>query len=212
MKNKKQNQKSKFLTMALAVVLLMLSLPAAAQSLKVRGSVSDEKGEPLIGAVVVAKKQVQGDALATATADEKGQFVIECDRKDVLVAYFLGYDDASVPVNSRSVIDIVMQPSSATVLDEVVVVGYGNERKSDLTGSVANVNMGDIRSAAVNSIDQALQGRIAGADIMSTSGDPDATTSIRIRGTRSITASNDPLIVVDGVMDAVSDLNDINPV
>ena len=211
MKNKMQNQKSKFLVMAMTVCLFVLSLSAAAQPVKVHGSVSDEKGEPLIGAVIAAKKQVQSDAQATATADEKGQFVIECQPTDILVAYYLGYDDASVPVNSRSVIDIVMQPSSSTVLDEIVVVGYGNERKSDLTGSIANVNMGDVRSAAVNSIDQALQGRVAGADIMSTSGDPDATTSIRIRGTRSITASNDPLIVVDGVMDAVSDLNDINP-
>ena len=208
---KNRNLKNKLLVMAMAVVLLLPSLPAAAQLITVSGAVSDEKGEPLIGAVVVAKSSGQGDASVTATTDDKGRFKIKCGPADILVSYFLGYDDASVPVNSRSVIDIVMQPSSSTVLDEVVVVGYGNERKSDLTGSVANVNMGDVRNAAVNSIDQALQGRVAGADIMSTSGDPDATTSIRIRGTRSITASNDPLIVVDGVMDAVSDLNDINP-
>lgn len=79
-----------------------------------------------------------------------------------------------------------------------------------MTGSVSNVKMGDIQDAPVLSIDQALQGRIAGADIMSTTGEPGATTSIRIRGTRSISASNEPLIVVDGVMDAVHDLNDLN--
>lgn len=194
-----------------ATVLLIMSSSALAAPIKVRGRVIDEKGEPLMGAVIVAKPQPDGQVRSTVTADEKGNFVIECEPTDVLVAYFLGYDDATVAVNSKGSIDITMSPSSETVLNEVVVVGYGSELRSDLTGSVTNVNMGDVRTAAVTSIDQAMQGRIAGADIMSTSGDPDATTSIRIRGTRSISASNDPLIVVDGVLDAVSDLNDINP-
>lgn len=92
----------------------------------------------------------------------------------------------------------------------MVVIGYGAVKKSDLTGSVSNVKMSDIRDVPNTSVDQALQGRIAGVDIMSTSGAPGATTSIRVRGTRSISASNEPLIVVDGVIDAVSDLNDIN--
>lgn len=190
---------------------LLSAIPVYAAPFTVRGSVVDEKGEPLMGAVIVAKPLPDGQVRATVTADEKGNFIIECEPNDVLVSYFLGYDDITVPVNSKGVVDIVMSPSSATVLNEVVVVGYGSELRSDLTGSVASVNMGDVRTAAVTSIDQAIQGRIAGADIMSTSGDPDATTSIRIRGTRSITASNEPLIVVDGVLDAVSDLNDINP-
>ena len=92
----------------------------------------------------------------------------------------------------------------------MVVIGYGAVKKSDLTGSVSNVKMSDIRDVPNTSVDQALQGRIAGVDIMSTSGAPGATTSIRVRGTRSISASNEPLIVVDGVMDAIHDLNDIN--
>ena len=92
----------------------------------------------------------------------------------------------------------------------ISVIGYGAVKKSDLTGSVSNVKMSDIRDVPNTSVDQALQGRIAGVDIMSTSGAPGATTSIRVRGTRSISASNEPLIVVDGVIDAVSDLNDIN--
>ena len=203
--------RNRFLALFWAMAMLAFAIPSAAAPIKVKGSVTDEKGEPMMGAIIVAKANTKAQPRATVTADDKGRFVIDCETSDILVAYFLGYDDAVVPVESKGIIDIVMQPSSDTVLDEIVVVGYGSERKSDLTGSVANVNMGDIRSAAVTSIDQAMQGRIAGADIMSTSGDPDATTSIRIRGTRSITASNDPLIIVDGVMDAVSDLNDINP-
>ena len=92
----------------------------------------------------------------------------------------------------------------------MVVIGYGAVKKSDLTGSVSNVKMSDIRDVPNTSVDQALQGRIAGVDIMSTSGAPGATTSIRVRGTRSISASNEPLIVVDGIIDAVQDLSDIN--
>ncbi len=194
------------------LLLLLLSTRLAAAPVKVTGSISDEKGEALMGAIVVSKPGADGQVRNTSAADDKGRFVIECEPGDVLVAYFMGYDDAVVPAPKKGGnIDIVMQPNSTTVLNEVVVVGYGSVNKSDLTGSVTNVNMGDLRSSAVTSVDQAMQGRVAGADIMSTSGDPDATTSIRVRGTRSISASNDPLIVVDGVLDAVSDLNDINP-
>ena len=92
----------------------------------------------------------------------------------------------------------------------MVVFGYGAVKKTDLTGSVANVKMSDIKDVPVVSVDQALQGRIAGADIMATTGEPGATTSIRIRGTRSISASIEPLIIVDGVIDGIHDLNDIN--
>lgn len=194
-----------------AVLLLGSCLCLMAQSIKVRGCVSDESGEPLPMAIIVAKPDAAGAVRTSVTADVKGLYTIECLPTDVLVAYFLGYDDAVVPVESQAVVDIVMAPSSATRLNEAVVVGYGSVSRSDLTGSVANVKMGDVRSSAVVGIDQALQGRVAGAEIMSTTGDPGAGTSIRIRGTRSISASNEPLIVLDGVVDAVTDLNEINP-
>lgn len=103
-----------------------------------------------------------------------------------------------------------MEKDSSTDIDEIVVIGYGQVAKKDLTGSVATVKMNDIKDVPVLSVDNALQGRIAGADFMSTTGEPGATTTLRIRGTRSINASNEPLIVVDGVMDAIHDLNDIN--
>ena len=195
----------------LTPLLLLCSMATWAQNITVGGIVSDEAGEPLPSASIVAKPSVDGQVRTTVTADSKGQFSIACLPTDILTAYFLGYDDAVVPVEGKHIIDIVMQPSSATRLNESVVVGYGSVSKSDLTGSVANVKMGDVRSSAITGIDQALQGRIAGAEIMSTTGDPGAGTSIRIRGTRSISASNEPLIVLDGVIDAVTDLNEINP-
>ncbi|MGN0189883.1 MAG: SusC/RagA family TonB-linked outer membrane protein, partial [Candidatus Cryptobacteroides sp.] len=120
-----------------------------------------------------------------------------------------GYGTKTVQVSSKPM-RIALTPDKTLYLEEAVTIAYGSVQKQDLTGSVANVKMADIKNAPVLSVDQALQGRIAGADIMSTTGEPGATTSIRIRGTRSIIASNEPLIVVDGVMDAVSDLNDIN--
>lgn len=192
-------------------LFLLCSLGAAAQSITVRGTVTDEAGEPLPSAIVVAKPDEAGSVRTSVTADAKGEYSIECLPTDVLVVYFLGFDDVVVPVESRKIIDVVMSANSSTRLNESVVVGYGSVSRSDLTGSVASVKMGDVRSSAVVGIDQALQGRVAGAEIMSTTGDPGAGTSIRIRGTRSISASNEPLIVLDGVVDAVMDLNEINP-
>lgn len=203
--------KNKVLHWLAAWFCAAIALPAFAAPMVVKGSVVSEAGEVLAGAIVVAKPSADGAVRATATADLNGNFSISCEPGDILVAFFMGFDDTTVPATSGSEVRIVMHPSASSVLNEAVVVGYGSVSRSDLTGSVVNVNMGDVRAAATTSIDQALQGRVAGADIMSTSGDPDATTSIRIRGTRSINASNDPLIVVDGVLDAVSDLNDINP-
>ena len=203
---------NKRVVMLLAALLSICFHAHAQKMLSVSGTVCDETNEPLPAAIVVAKTGgAQGKVRSTVNADEKGRYKIECASGDVLVVYFLGYDDAVIPVDTKTVIDVTMSPSSATRLKESVVVGYGSVSRSDLTGSVASVKMGDIRNSVASSVDQALQGRIAGAEIMSTTGDPGATTSIRIRGTRSISASNEPLIVVDGVMDAVSDLNDINP-
>lgn len=121
----------------------------------------------------------------------------------------MGYATETAKVGNATILNFSLTEDT-NVLDDVVVIGYGTSKKTDLTGSVVNVKMEDIKTSQTLSIDNALQGRIAGADFMSTSGEPGATTSIRIRGTRSITASNEPLIIVDGIMDAIHDLNDIN--
>lgn len=195
----------------LSVVLLLLPFVGAwAQGHEVQGRVSDTSGEALAGAMVLVQGP-GGSPKSTAMADIDGLYKISCDPQDVLEFRYLGLKDLAVKVNGRSRIDVVMEPDASSMLDEAVAIGYGSVRREDLTGSVSNVRMGEIRENPVTSVDQALQGKIAGADIMTTTGEPGATTSIRIRGSRSIEASNEPLIVVDGVMDAVSDLNDINP-
>ena len=193
-----------------AWLMLFPASLARAQALSVEGRVTDDGGEPLAGAMILVPGQ-GGVPSATAMADIDGRYKISCSPDDVLEFRYLGMKDLRESVSGRARIDVVMQQDAAQVLDEAVAIGYGSVRREDLTGSVSNVKMSEIRDNPVTSVDQALQGKVAGADIMSTSGEPGATTSIRIRGTRSIEASNEPLIVVDGVMDAVSDLNDINP-
>ena len=192
---------------AVLLALLMMSIGiASAQRVTVKGKVTDAQGAPLIGATVV----VSGTSNGVST-DMNGAYSITVPSPESILEFeYLGFVTQKIKVGVKTSINIQMQTDTQKV-DEVVVIGFGETKKSDLTGSVTNVKMTDVQESSVASVDQALQGRIAGADIMSTSGDPTASTSIRIRGTRSITASNEPLIVVDGVMDAVSDMGDINP-
>lgn len=177
----------------------------AKKSIEVTGRVLDENGEPLAGAYVL----IVGTPSGTATGPD-GRFSIMAMDTDIIEIQFLGYGTRTLAVSSRPM-RISLTPDKTLYLEEAVTIAYGSVQKQDLTGSVTNVKMADVKNAPVLSIDQALQGRVAGADIMSTTGEPGASTSIRIRGTRSIIASNEPLIIVDGVMDAVYDLNDINP-
>ncbi len=196
----------------LTILALAVLVPAFAQTRKVSGIVRDENGETLPGAIVVVKSGgAKGNVSASATTDDKGRYTVECKDSDYLSVHFLGFEESVFPVKGKTTIDVMLSPDASQRLDDVVVIGYGAVKKADLTGSVTNVKMAEIRDEPVLSIDQALQGRIAGMEVTSTDGEPGADAVIRIRGSRSITASNDPLIVVDGVMDAVSSLSDINP-
>lgn len=195
-------------TFVLVLVMMMFSSPSLrAQSHVVSGTVLDENGLPLIGAGVLTQDGKRG-----VITDLDGKYTISILESDKVLSYsYLGYATTQVVVDGRKQIDVTLNPDTSNSLNEVVVIGYGTSKKADLTGSVASVKMGDIEDVPTTSVDQALQGKIAGVDIMSTTGEPGAGTSIRVRGTRSIEASNEPLIVVDGVMDAVEDMNEINP-
>ncbi|MDY2707287.1 MAG: TonB-dependent receptor [Candidatus Cryptobacteroides sp.] len=201
---------SAFLSTAAAVLMLLVPPFAEAQAQTASGTVSgtvlDQSGNPMAGATIIAT----GKGGKTGTmADASGKYSIKAGPEDVIEVQYLGYVSQSAKVGSKKVIDFTLAEDE-NMLEETVVIGYGTVKKQDLTGSVTNVKMNDLKSAPQFSVDNALQGRIAGADIMSTSGEPGATTTIRIRGSRSITASNEPLIVVDGIMDAIHDLNDLN--
>ncbi|MBR1706229.1 MAG: TonB-dependent receptor [Bacteroidales bacterium] len=187
--------------------LLMLHLPCALaqRQMEVRGRIVDSDGKALPGATV----SVEGTKTGTAT-DADGTFLLKVPGEEsVLVFESLGYKTSRMKVGKLRRFDITLEDDTQ-FLDESVVIGFGEQKKQDLTGSVATVKMQDVENTATLSVDQALQGRIAGADILSVSGDPTEGTSIRIRGARSITAGNEPLIVVDGVINAVQDLGDLN--
>lgn len=198
-------QITRILSLTISTLLLGNGV-LAAKAITVSGVVSDENGEPLVGAAVVDKNN-PGKGVIT---DLDGKYSINVDENAFLEYSFIGYDSKIEGVNGRTVINVKLQPKSST-LNDVVVIGYGTSKKADLTGSVAVVDAESLKDDAVSNITQSLQGRIAGMEISSGSGAPGESQSIQIRGSRSISAGNEPLIVVDGMMDVVDDLSDLNP-
>ena len=189
------------------IVAMLFAQTAAAQKARtITGQVYDNNGQPMIGATVV----VVGNTNVGTTTDMQGKYKIKATPDDQISFSFLGYVEVTERVGSRTTINIVLKQENVNI-NEVVVIGYGTQQKSDLTGAVTSVNMEDLANTAAASVDEALQGRLAGVEIMTTNGEPGAAASIRVRGSRSISASNEPLIVVDGVMDAVSSFSDIDP-
>ncbi|OFY61852.1 MAG: SusC/RagA family protein [Bacteroidetes bacterium RBG_13_43_22] len=171
----------------------------------VRGTIRDEKGNPIPGATVVVKGTSTG-----TTADLNGNYVIEnVTPQSILVVSFIGFKSQETIVGDRAQINIILQ-EEVTALDEVVVIGYGTARRRDVTGSVASISGDVMRNVPSSNISQALQGRISGVDLSQTNTKPGATMQVRIRGSRSLNASNDPLVVVDGIPFAGS-ISDLNP-
>jgi len=162
--------------------------------ISIRGRVIDKStGEPLVGVSI----KVKGTTLGTST-DANGQFSFTGPETGILILTYLGYQTTEVPINNRTIIGIAMEPAS-TSLTEVVVVGYGTTRKKDLTGSVAVVDAKDFQKGSISTPEQLIAGKVPGISITSNGGQPGAGSTIRIRGGSSLNASNDPLIVIDGV-------------
>src|SRR5690606_1383254 len=160
----------------------------------VSGTITDQDGQPLPGASVVEKGTDNG-----TQSDFDGNFSIEVANSNaILVVSYIGFAPKEIPVNGQSNINIVLEESAAG-LDEVVVVGYGTQKKSDITGSVASFDASAIESAPVTNVASVMQGRIAGVNLVQTQGDAEANTSILVRGQNSLSASNDPLIILDGI-------------
>ena len=190
----------------LSILIICAAAIAASAQISVSGVVLDENQAPMPGAAVL----LDGATGHGVVTDENGKFKIVVPSSESILRFeFMGYSSVKMKVGNKSVLNITLTPD-VSFLEEVVVIGFGEAKKSDLTGSVGTVQMKDIIQSPSLSVDQALQGRIAGADIVSMSGDPTEGTTINIRGSRSINASNEPLIIVDGVMNAVTSLSDIN--
>lgn len=174
--------------------ILLIPVSAYAQNQKtVTGTVIDETGEPLIGATV----KVVGKSIGAIT-DFDGHYslTVPADTKQLSFSY-VGYKDYIADITSN-VINVTMKPNSK-VLDEVVVIGYGVRKKDDLTGSVSSVGEKDFNKGVISSPEELVNGKIAGVQIVNGGGSPTSGATIRVRGGASLNASNDPLIVIDGV-------------
>ncbi len=170
----------------------------------IKGVINDEQGETIIGASVIIKGEDTG-----TTSDMDGRFTLEAPEGAILVISYIGYHTQEVKVRKRSLLRVVLKEDNQ-LLDEVVVVGYGTVKKSDLTGAVSGVSNKQYKNQPVQRVENILQGRTPGVEVTATSGMPGASMKVRVRGTTSINKSSDPLYVIDGIISS-SGLDGINP-
>ena len=188
-------------TFRLALVALFTLIVGSLSAQTIKGNVKDSNGEAVIGATVLEK----GTKNAVVT-DIDGNFSIKLSSGNELQFSYIGMKPQTVNVTGKSTVNIVME-DEATNLDDLVVIGYGSVRRKDLTGSVATVSNEALAAVPVASVTEALTGKMAGVNITTTEGSPDADVKIRVRGGGSITQSNDPLLIVDGFpVESISDI------
>ena len=194
--------KQSFLKKVCLLALMVIFVGVQLYAQKVTGKVVDETNTPIPGANVVIKGTTNG-----LITNNEGVFsIVPANmQKDVIQFSFIGYDTKEVPINGQSVINVQLTASTLQI-EEVVAIGYGTVKKRDVTGSVASVTGKQIAAIPVANVAQALQGRLPGVNVSSQDGRPDATISIRVRGGGSISQSNDPLILIDGVPGNISDV------
>ena len=188
----------------LLMIFAALSLSVSAQTITLNGNVKDTTGEPIIGASIVEK----GNTTNGTITDLDGNFSLKVPANATVVISYIGMKTQEIAIKGKSKIDVTLS-DDAKALDEVVVIGYGTAKRKDITGSVASVNSETLAAIPVASATEALQGKMAGVQITTTEGSPDAQMSIRVRGGGSITQSNEPLFIVDGF--PVESISDIPP-
>ncbi|AEE53694.1 SusC/RagA family TonB-linked outer membrane protein [Haliscomenobacter hydrossis] len=196
--------KSPLHKMMLVLTLLLSCQIAFAQSRQISGKITDTKGESLIGASIAVK----GTTTGTVT-DADGEFTLAVTNEAVLVISYTGYTTKEEVVGTRTRIEITLD-ENINQLSETVVVGYGTQKKSQLTGAISSITAKQITELPITNARQALQGRAAGVDVVQAGSRPGSAPTVRIRGRRSIQASNEPLFVVDGIPLA-GGIDDINP-
>lgn len=186
----------------LLLISLCIFVGVFAQN-KINGTVTDENKEPLIGVTVLIKNTTTG-----TITDDEGKYSLQISGNNpTLVFSFIGLKTQEVAVGNRSIINIQMEPD-LTQLSEVVAVGYGSQRRANLTGAVSTVSVGDVEGRAITSASQLLQGKVAGMNIVQNSGRPgDDGSTIRIRGISSIDNNNDPLVIIDGIEGSFDDVH-----
>ena len=190
-------------TLGLAALLLALPFSAKAQNINVSGTVTSQSGESVIGAAVAVPNSQNG-----AITGVDGTYSIQVSPAATLEVSCIGYKTQLIPVQGRTRIDIVLE-EDAEQLEATVVIGYGTARRQDVTGSIVSVGGDNLRAVPAGDITRALDGRVAGVEMTQTNSKPGSSMQIRIRGQRSLSASNDPLIVLDGMpfMGSLSDIS-----
>jgi TonB-dependent starch-binding outer membrane protein SusC len=192
-----------FVLMIFGVLQLRASEDSQQKQTVVTGVVSDETGKPLPGVAVTVEGTTTG-----AITDINGKYSVNLSTPSaVLIFSFMGYNTQRITADGKAPVNLQMSPTSMS-LNEVVVVGYGTQKRKDLTGAFAQVKSADLTKTAVVGFDQAIQGKMAGVQVTNNSGEPGGSRSIRIRGVGSINSSNEPLYIIDGV--PYGDLNAIN--
>jgi TonB-linked SusC/RagA family outer membrane protein len=184
------------------LVAVLITTVSFAQAQNVTGKVTDSDGEVLPGASVTLKGSTTG-----TLSNFQGTYSIAAKVGDVLVCSFIGYESSQITVNGN-VANFSLN-LGANSFDEIVVVGYGTRKKSDLTGSIASVSSKDFKEQPILRVEDALQGRAAGVNVSRSSGAPGGAIKVRIRGVNSITGNNDPLVVIDGIIGG--SLSSLNP-
>lgn len=186
----------------LLMILAVFSLSVSAQTITTNGNVKDAAGEPIIGASIVEK----GNTSNGTITNFDGDFSLKVPANATLIVSYIGMKTQEIAVKGKSKFDITLS-DDAKALDEVVVIGYGTAKRKDITGSVATVNSEVLSAVPVASATEALQGKMAGVQITTTEGSPDAEMKIRVRGGGSITGDNTPLFIVDGFpVESISDI------
>lgn len=186
------------------VVRSIAQTSSSQQKKTITGTIVDPSGMPVIGANVMVKGTTNG-----TITDMDGKFSLEVASGATLMVSYIGFANQEIKVSNQTNLSIALK-EDAEALDELVVVGYGTQKKSDLTGSVSSVKSEVIDKQVVTSVDQALQGRVSGMQITTASGAPGSSMTIRIRGGNSINGGNEPLYVIDGIIGG-GDLSMINP-
>ena len=177
----------------ISILILLFSIPMLAQKVNISGVVVDENQQPLPGASVTIEHAQKG----TAT-DLDGRFSLEVTPTDKIVVSYIGYQAKTIAVGKTRTFKVSLNPE-VTQMEEVVVVGYGTQRKSDISTAVASVKMADIAQSSPSQVLQALQGKVSGVQIISSDGSATSGLTFRIRGVNSITGGTQPLFVIDGV-------------
>lgn len=173
--------------------MLLSCTSLLAQDIKISGRVTDDTGLEVIGANI----RIKGNANVGTITDIDGKYTITARKNDVLVFSYIGMASQEISIKGRTVIDVHLRQDNK-LLDEVVVIGYGTSKRSDLTGSVVSIKSDDIMQTPTSDVTQALAGRVAGVQVLQSEGGPGSSVSIRVRGGISITQSNEPLYIIDG--------------